>query len=334
MKRIKDFILFLTVLAVLLSLFELIGQNFLFKDKLYFVNDIDHRMIPNSREDINSDGIRSKVEASNFSEDALNIIILGDSFIYGESVAYNKTIPQMLEAKVRANQPERQINVANFGWVSSSPLLSLRLLKDIGKKYNPKIVILTIDMTDFQDDIKYLHLLERKGIYSALDLIPITILTIRKTISAIGFEWLHEAVFGFPIRRFFVTDKPLSETKSYFVYIQNSIDKIYYFSKNELGAKFILFVFPRGYQYSDKESPNNWEKSEYQVLGPFAHEPFKYFEQIKFKVSYPIISLLPNFQNSNVFPTVLDDDPHWNEAGNKIAVDAIYQYCYDNGYFD
>jgi len=64
-----------------------------------------------------------------------------------------------------------------------------------------------------------------------------------------------------------------------------------------LEAKFILLLFPRGYQYSEKESPNNWEKSEYQILGPYAHEPFKYFEEIKQNVDYPIHSLLSDFQN-------------------------------------
>ena len=96
----------------------------------------------------------------------------------------------------------------------------------------------------------------------------------------------------------------------------------------------MLLVFPRSYQYSDKESPNNWEKSKYEVLGPFAHEPFKYFEQIKGDVDYPIYSLLPDFQNSTIFPTVFDNDPHWNETGNQIAADAIYKYCLKERYFD
>ena len=93
-------------------------------------------------------------------------------------------------------------------------------------------------------------------------------------------------------------------------------------------------MFPRSYQYSNKECPNNWEKSQYQVLGPFAHEPFKYFEQIKDDVDYPIFSLLPDFQDSTIFPTVFDNDPHWNETGNRIAVNAIYKYCLKEKCFD
>jgi len=334
MKRVKVFIIILFVIFVTIILFEIIGQNFLFKGKLYFVNNVDHRMEPRSGADINSDGIRSIVESNSYHKEDLNIILLGDSYIYGIKFPHNKSIPYMFETKVRALHPEKQINVANFGWVSSSPLLSLRLLKDIGKKYNPDVVILAIDMTDFQDDIKYFRLLERKGIYGALDFIPVTIMIFRKVISILGLESLHEMIFGFPIRRFFITDKPLSDTRLYFSYIQKNIEQINNYTKKELGAKFILLVFPRSYQYSDKECPNNWEKSQYQALGPFAHEPFKYFEQIKADVDYPIFSLLPDFQDSTIFPTVFDNDPHWNETGNRIAVNAIYKYCLKEKCFD
>lgn len=333
--RTRVVIMILLLLLVAVISLEIIGQHFVFKDKLYFVNNVDHRMKPTSQPDINSDGIRSLVEANQFHEEDLNIIFLGDSFVYGYRLPHNKSIPYMFESKARALHPEQQINVANFGWTSSSPLLSLRLLKDVGGKYKPDIVMLAIDMTDFCDDIKYSCLLEKRRIYRALDIIPVTILILRKITSREErFHKLHEMLFGFPARPFFVTDKPLSETRAYYAYIQENIDGLNEYSENILGARFMVFVFPRSYQYSDIECPNNWEKSQYQVLGPFAHEPFTYFEQIKDDRDYPIVSLLAEFQNSTVFPTVFDDDPHWNEAGNRIAVDAIYEFCLREKCFD
>jgi lysophospholipase L1-like esterase len=277
----------LSTILVTIILFEFIGQNYLFKDRLYFVHDVDHWMEPRSREDINSDGIRSTVEADCFHDEDLNIVFLGDSFIYGYELPYDKTIPSMFQSKVRALHPEHQSNVANFGWVSSSPILSLRLLNHIGEKYNPDIVVLAIDMTDFHDDIKYHNLLNRKGIYRTVDTIPATFVAVRKTISKI--DWLYEQIYNEPAHRFFITDKPLSETRPYFSYIRDSIDKINDYSTGKLGAKFILLLFPRSYQYSENESPNNWEKLQYQNLGPYAHEPFKYFDQIKHDVETPSI---------------------------------------------
>ena len=66
-----------------LVLFEVVGQTLVFRDKLYFVNDVDHRMEPFSAEDVNSDGIRSRVEATSFPAEDRNIVFLGDSFVYG-----------------------------------------------------------------------------------------------------------------------------------------------------------------------------------------------------------------------------------------------------------
>ena len=211
MKRIIVVIIILFVIFVPIILFEIIGQNFLYKGQLYFVNNVAHRMKPRSKADINSDGIRSLVEADSFHKEDLNIVFLGDSFIYG-ATPIDKSIPYLLETKARTLHPGKNINVANFGWISSSPLLDLQILKDIGKKYNPGIVILAIDMSDFQDDIKYSRFIERKGIYQALDFIPATIVTLRKAILKMKLNSLHEMIFGFPIRKFFITDKPLSDT--------------------------------------------------------------------------------------------------------------------------
>lgn len=328
MKNILINCLMLLVAAALsLALVEFVGQKFLFKDMLYFVNDVDHRMRPNSRDDINSDGIRSRLEASEFPASEQNIVFLGDSFVYGFEVEEQQTVPALLQAKMRAQHPQAKVNVANFGWISSSPLLSLRLLKDIGHKYNPDVVMLAVDMTDFNDDIKYQKLLERKGIYSVVDYVPVTFMGVRKMISKV--PALYNRIFGEPATRFFMTKAPLEETRPYFAYLQSNLDALEDYVVNQLDAKFVVFVFPRGYQYSAAESPNNWEQAEYEILGPYAHEPFRYFEEIAPTVDYPIFSLLSDFQETEVFPTALDNDPHWTQAGNRVAADAVYRYCLD-----
>ena len=206
-------------------------------------------------------------------------------------------------------------------------------MKDIGKKYKPDVVILAVDMTDFHEDIIFLRLLEKKGIYRLIGVIPITCLVFSKVISTVS-DSLYKLAFDLPSREFFMTERPLSETLPYFSYIRKSIEDINAFCKTELNAKFILVVLPRSYQYSEKECPNNWEKKEYQILGPYAHEPFKYFESIRTEVDYPIYALLSDFQNTTVFPTCFYDDPHWNESGARIAAEAIYKYCLKDGYFD
>ena len=318
---------FIFCIIVTVGLYEFIGQKYFFENKLYFVNDLDHRMVPNSASDINSDGIRSLCESYDFNDSTVNIVFLGDSFVYGWGVNFENSIPHLLEEKLNQNESTGTIKykVANFGWISSSPLLSLRLLKDIGSKYKPDWVFLGLDMSDFHDDLKYRSVLERKGLMACLDYTPITFLTLRKLISKSDF--LHRQLFGFPGRRFFISDRPLNESKEFIIETQKNITEIFNFTKKKLNARFSLFVFPRAYQYSVVSSPNNWERDEYEEMGKYANEPFKYFEDLeKTHSDYPIKSLLSSFMKSEVFPTTFEDDPHWNKAGNSIAAEAIYKF--------
>lgn len=318
--------------AVTLFLFELIGQSLVFRHKLYFVNDVDHRMEPYSEKDINGDGIRSPVEAVHFPPEDQNIVFMGDSFVYGWGLEHSEAVPHQLESIVRQEHPQNNVNVANFGWVSSSPLLSYRLLQDIGAKYNPDVVLLALDMSDFEDDMKYRKLLEREGVYRTLNVAPISFLAVKRLTRRVPLlHSLHEPTFGYPAKRFFVTANPWQEMLPYYQQVRTSIDAIATYSREQLGAEFILLLFPRGYQYSDRESPQNWEAEHYENLGPFAHEPFAYFDSIRDEVDYPIYSLLEDFQSSEVFPTCLDFDPHWNAQGARVAAEAVYRYCLEEG---
>jgi len=316
-------------------LLEVVGQNFLFKEQLYFAHNIDHRIPPGSAPDINADGLRCRREANDFPAAGFNVVMLGDSFIFGAGLEYEASIPCRFESLARAAYPDRDIRVANFAWVSASPLLSHRLLRDIGRKYRPDLVLLAVDMTDFCDDIKYQKLLAGKGIYRFLRVTPISILAASKAMRSVGFlRPLHEAVFQFPGDKFFATAQPLAETLPYFEIVRSNIADIARFCRTELHCPFLLFLLPRNYQYSAVESPDSWEKDAYEILGPYCHEPFRYFEGIRDEVDFPIFSLLPDFQQTTVFPTCFPDDPHWNEQGARVAAEAMLGYCHAEGYFD
>ncbi len=312
---------------------EVVGRNILYRGKLYFVNDIDHWNNPRHPE-INSDSIRSRYEAGYFREEDFNIIFLGDSFVFGWLLPADRSLPRQFEKIAREQYPGKGIKAANFGWVSSSPLLSLRLLREIGSKYNPNLVILCLDMTDFHDEVKYTRLLERKGIYRLLDVCPITVLAFKKVLQLPGLDPLHRSIFGFPSRRYFITEQPLEDSLPWLAYIRRNIEEINSYCRNELNADFLLVILPRFYQYSAFECPENWEKDEYEVLGKYAFEPFRYFENLKGEVDYPIYSLLPAFQLTTYFPTTFYDDPHWTELGTRVSAEAIFNYCREAGYFD
>lgn len=126
------------LLAVLsLAATAAIGEfatRLIYPDVMRLLGDIDHRMEPNGKA-INSDGIRYPLEADMVRTDDVNVLFLGDSFVYGFGLAPHKALPVVLEGMAREKLPDRRINIINFGWTSSSPYLSLRLLRDIGARY-------------------------------------------------------------------------------------------------------------------------------------------------------------------------------------------------------
>jgi hypothetical protein len=304
------------------------------KDLLQVLRDIDHRLAPGSEWDINTDGIRSVHEASFFGDGDLSVVFLGDSFTYGLFLPYEETIPRVFETLLQQLPMRRQAKVANFGWTSSSPLLSLRLLRDIGAKYHPDVVVLLVDMTDFYDDVIYQNILDRKGIFRLLGVVPFTCVVLKVGLASVpAFSRLHERIFWTPARRYFVGEQPLEKSLPWLSAIRRNMDELDRYATEVLGARFVVAVLPRAYQYSSRESPDNLEKREYTVLGPYCLEPFRWFESIRASVRYPIYSLLPVFQTTTVFPTCFYDDPHYNAAGARIAAEALFRMMRADGFF-
>jgi len=290
----------------------------------FFVRDVDHRMPPNDpKPPTNADGIRSRRQRGDFPDSAFNVLLLGDSFVYGYHLSFDETIPALVEQRLRNAFPDKDVRVANFGWTSSSPLLSLRLLREVGPAYAPDLVVYCLDMTDFHDDIKYAAMLDRRGIYAIYDRFPIT-LTLWRTLSLGTFRDVHDwSLQGtLPRRIFFVSAAPLEQTRPFFRPMMANLAALYELS-GQLGARFTLVVFPRSYQYSRKEAPDSWERNAYENLGPYSLEPFRYFEEVGPELPYPVHSLLPAFQRTSVFPTCFSTDPHWNADGARVAAEGL-----------
>ena len=115
---------------------------------------IDHRMRPDGNE-VNVDSIRFRGVSESIDAEDFNIVFLGDSFTYGYRLEYEDSVPYVMEKHLASHTCDSPVRVINFGWSSSSPLLSLRLLRDIGHKYHPDLVVYMLDMTDFHDDLDY-----------------------------------------------------------------------------------------------------------------------------------------------------------------------------------
>ncbi len=285
------------------------------------IRDVDH-IEKRTGPEYNSDYLRGAPESARFRPDDLNVVFLGDSFTFGYRLKHSESFPARVGVLLGEAYAGERVRVANFGWTSSSPLLSARRLEAIGAKYSPDVVVLAIDMTDFRDDIRYRDMLARRGLYALYDKTPVA-LKIFETIAPDLYLTVLLATLGNPPRdRFFVTEAPLEQTRPWIEPLVTNVSRIHEWCRAH-SAAFVLVVLPRSYQYSDRESPENWERDRYTVLGPYSLEPFRYFEELSPTVDYPILSLLETFQTTEVFPTCFKNDPHWTAAGAEVAARAI-----------
>ena len=330
-KLLKIFLYIIFLLVIVITAVELLARHIPgWNQWINIVGNPDHRIPPNSAPDINTDGLRSLRTAADFREEDFNIIFLGDSFTYGLWLQERETIPAQFETMAKAKHPDARISVVNFGWVSSSPLLSLRLLKDIGKKYHPDLIIQVIDMTDVGDDMYYDAILNHRGIYVIGRYMPTMTLLLQKAIREhTDWENISQTLFGLPHKHYFIVEQPIAQSVYAFDFMKTHIDETYAYAKDELSAKYMMVVMPRYFQYRPSESPDDWEAKagEYSVPGPYSLEPFKYYDKMQKEVPYPVYSLLSDFQNTSVKQTVFPNDAHLNADGAAFAAQAIFNYC-------
>ncbi len=295
------------------------------------VGNPDHRMTPAYHDNVNRDGIRAEHEAEAFTDAGFNVLFLGDSFTYGWRVLQGKTLPAQFEKQAHA-AGHTSLHAVNFGWVSSSPLLSGRLLRDIGAKYRPDLVVLTVDMTDIFDDRLYRNILERRYGFRLGHYLPaITQLLSLANQSAWQSEWLARLAFGVPGRHFFIVERPLAETLPYFDELMANVDAIHAYCRDELRVPFVLFVLPRHFQFNPREAPDNWERDQYPLDGPYLLEPFRYFAGVAAQKPYPVIALLDDFRQAGQYPLTFRDDPHLNEQGNAFAAGRMLLHLQQRG---
>ena len=295
--------------------------------------EADHHLLPDPEQQINEDGIRFAGTADDLKEEDFVILFLGDAYTYGHAMRYDQAYPYVFERMVNNDAGSRVVRTVNFGWSSSSPLLSLRLLQDIGKKYNPDLVIYNLDMNDFHDDLAYDQKLSETDMTEVAhgvehfyrDYLPWLRLGSDhvKGMNALA-RPARDAQVSIPEDRFFVTNQPLGASRSHMERgAMKNLLAMHEYCADVLQAPMVLVVYPRHYQYSIRESPDNWEKDAYTAQGPYVKEPFRYLEEVRDELPYRVISLLPVFESSDHFPLYLQNDPHWSDAGHRIAAQAV-----------
>ncbi|MCL4236082.1 MAG: hypothetical protein KJ042_16370, partial [Deltaproteobacteria bacterium] len=98
----------------------------------------------------------------------------------------------------------------------------------------------------------------------------------------------------------------------------------------QLGAKSMLFVYPRYQHYDPGESPNDWEKGYFPSTPDHLEEPFRWFDKKSPSASFPVYSMLGDFRSrTDRSPLCQENDPHWNERGHEFVADIVIRELRD-----
>jgi len=96
----------------------------------------------------------------NYTEGRDNIVIIGDSYSEGSGVQYNETYSYFLSKKI-------DMNVINLGIGGYNTKLEIERLKQMGMKYNPKIIILQYCNNDIENTNEFWKLIS--GVLNKLE---------------------------------------------------------------------------------------------------------------------------------------------------------------------
>jgi hypothetical protein len=305
---------------------------------------VDHRPRPGG--EINEDRLRFAGTAADLADEEFVVLFLGDSFTFGDTLEYADAYPYVFEGIVSGFDCAAPVRSVNGGWVSSSPLLALRLLREIGPEYRPDLVVYSLDMTDFHDDLLYEQRL-REGGDLEIDTGEAFVQLLVRALPGLSSQRTRlermRSVFrsrgdgrneeaALPEDRFFVTAQPLERSVAH---IEDGVIKnlaaLHDLATETLGALVALVVYPRAYQYSLEESRESWESHRYEPMGPWVREPFRYFQERGDRLPYPVLDMLSAFENADEFPLFRKDDPHWNEAGARLMAETLARWTAESG---
>lgn len=115
---------------------------------------------------INSWGLRDSEFSLKKKDDEFRILLLGDSFTQGLGVDIDKSYAAILEKNLNAANLQKKVKVINSGVFAYSPLVEYLYLKEKGLSFEPDMIVLTFNLTDFWDDRTRFN--ELKSVYNRL----------------------------------------------------------------------------------------------------------------------------------------------------------------------
>ena len=83
----------------------------------------------------------------------LRVVVLGDSFVFGEGVADHETLPARLEALLAARLPERRVRVFNLGFRGADLAEESRRYAPLHDRLDPDLLLLVLYLNDLSPEM-------------------------------------------------------------------------------------------------------------------------------------------------------------------------------------
>jgi len=333
--------------------------------KIYADQVAHHRHIPNTRIlvekieyriviNINQFGLRGPDIEQDKAPGTYRILMLGDSFTFGEGVKNEEIFSSLLER--RLDSPSRPVEILNAGVNSYSPVLSYLALREYLNKLDPDLVVLNLDMSDLVQEVAY----RKVAVYDERG----EILRVPGTDeddarnkrspwwSGSKSNWVdNHLYFG---RLVFFYLKGLTRDRSDITVtnvvelanpvllahtlksdtmdrieqwrsIFDSIGRIKTFC-DERGIRFLMTVYPWGHQINDREwvPGRNLFVPKESVI---SDKSIRVIEELSMKNGVAFLNLFPAFRARQLEgPLYYNYDMHWRPKGHEVMAEALENY--------
>ncbi|HOO56256.1 MAG TPA: hypothetical protein PLN69_05485 [bacterium] len=298
----------------------------------------------------NSKGFRGSDRAIAKTGRVTRIVVLGDSFTMGQGVREEAVFTSLLENKLNNawSSEGRKFEVINLGMQSYSPLIEYIALKNYGLEYDPDMVILMLDWSDFQDDMTY----ERRTVFDdaerpvmttaenpakgSLEFLGPVIEASKKTylyhfvrnrLRKTAVSATENIIPGDPVtdRYAILRDPPPEAAGELYDRTQKYIRMV-----SELAVEnditFMMVLYPYGVHVGGDEWGEGRKQFLFQEGTTISSKPFEIMEKFADEYDIECLNLLEPFRDSKESSLFFPYDGHFTESGHELVSDTLFDY--------
>lgn len=300
--------------------------------------------------DIDSLGLRDE-EVGPKPEGTTRIVVLGDSYTFGYGVEAEEAFPSVLEELCA--ERAWSVDVVNAGIPSYSPTLEYLLLRERWDDLDPDVVVLALDMSDFQDDLWFEDLavydasgrLERvrptprpgrlRALYKDLLLLRM----FRSSLDRIYARWRRGDELELPQthdlarNRFALTRDDLTpeESEPHWRRTLGWMGKIAELVEGH-GARLLVVTYPYGHQVAVDEWETGRQHYGFARDKVYPAAPGERVERWGSAQGVPVLNLFPVFRERSDGTFYFAYDGHFTPKAHVLAGTQLFRRLVDLGW--